>query len=111
LDVFELMNRQALDVKNFALVNCVSLLAIGTLLAGCASTPTVTLEQQVKLKEYEKCLLLQQDNLNTINEKMGQVESFSSLVEILARQADRKDDQTVVPRFEIHLYNCLPYRP
>jgi hypothetical protein len=86
-------------------------LAIGALLSGCASTPTVTLEQQVKLKEYEKCLLLQQDNLNTINQKMAQEESFSSLIEILARQADRKDDKTIVPRFEIHLYNCLPYRP
>jgi hypothetical protein len=86
-------------------------LAIIALLSGCASTPTVTLEQQVKLKEYEKCLLLQQDNLNTINQKMAQEESFSSLIEILARQADRKDDQTIVPRFEIHLYNCLPYRP
>ena len=105
------MNRQAIDVKRFAIVICASLLAIGGLLAGCASTPTVTLEQQVKLKEYEKCLLLQQDNLNTINEKMAQVESLSSLVEILARQADRKDGQTVVPRFEIHRYNCLSYRP
>jgi hypothetical protein len=86
-------------------------LALSAILTGCSSTPTVTLEQQVKLKEYEKCLLLQQNSLNTINEKMAQERSFSSLVEILARQADRKDDQTIVPRFEIHLFNCLPYRP
>ncbi len=96
-------------MKNSLLV--LSGLTISALLSGCAGTPTVTLEQQVKLKEYEKCLLLQQDNLNTINQKMAQEESFSSLIEILARQADRKDDRKVVPRFEIHLYNCLPYRP
>ena len=81
------------------------------LLTGCASAPTVSLEDQVKLQEYEKCLLLQQDNLNIINEKMSKEESFSSLVEILGRQADREDDTTIVPRFEIHLANCARYRP
>jgi hypothetical protein len=81
------------------------------LLTGCASAPTVSLEDQAKLIEYEKCLLLQQDNLNTINQKMAQEESFSSLIEILGRQADRKDDLTIVPRLEIHLANCANYRP
>ena len=81
------------------------------LLTGCASSPSLTLEDQAKLIEYEKCLLLQQDNLNTINQKMAQEESFSSLIEILGRQADRKDDLTIVPRLEIHLANCARYRP
>jgi hypothetical protein len=81
------------------------------LLSGCASSPSLTLEDQAKLIEYEKCLLLQQDNLNTINQKMAQEESFSSLIEILGRQAEYKDDLTIVPRLEIHLANCSSYRP
>jgi hypothetical protein len=81
------------------------------LLTGCAGAPTVSLEDQVKLKEYEKCLLLQQDNLNTINAKLAQGSSELSLIEILTRQSDRNDDSTIVPRFEIHLANCARYRP
>ncbi len=86
-------------------------LAISILLSSCASNPSVTLEQQVKLMEYEKCLLLQQDNLNTINEKFGQEGSELSLIETLERQANPKDDSKLVPRFEIHLKRCAQYRP
>jgi hypothetical protein len=71
----------------------------------------VTLEQQVKLMEYEKCLLLQQDNLNTINEKLAQGRSEVSLIEILTRQAEPKDGTKLVSRFEIHLERCAQYRP
>ena len=80
------------------------------LLTGCASVPTVTLEEQAKLIEYEKCLLLQQDNLNTINKKFAE-RSELSLIETLSRQSEPKDDTSLVPRFEIHLKNCNKYRP
>jgi len=86
-------------------------LAISVTLSGCASNPSVTLEQQVKLMEYEKCLLLQQDNLNTINEKFGQEGSELSLIETVERQANPKDGTKLVPRFEIHLKRCAQYRP
>ena len=86
-------------------------LAIGALLAGCASNPAVTLEQQVKLMEYEKCLLLQQDNLNTINKKIAEDGNLNSLVPILGRQSEPKDGTKLVPRFEIHLEWCAQYRP
>ena len=81
------------------------------LLSGCASSPSLTLEDQAKLIEYEKCLLLQQDNLNTINEKLGQRSSEFSLIETLARQSEASKATDRVPRLEIHLKNCTYYRP
>ena len=86
-------------------------LAISASLTGCANTPSLTLEDQAKLIEYEKCLLLQQDSLNTINEKFAQEGSELSLIETLSRQSEAKDDTNLVPRFEIHLKNCAQYRP
>jgi len=86
-------------------------LAISATLTGCASNPSVTLEQQVKLVEYEKCLLLQQDNLNTINERLFKTDSEIALLELLERQANPKDGTKLVPRFEIHLERCAHYRP
>lgn len=80
------------------------------LLSGCASSPSLTLEDQAKLIEYEKCLLLQQDNLNTINEKFAQGSELF-LIETLARQSEAKKDTNLVPRLEIHLKNCAQYRP
>ncbi len=77
------------------------------LLTGCSSEQSVTVENQVKLIEYEKCLLLQQDNLNTINTQIAKEESLSSLIEILGRQATPKENA----RFDIHLKNCERYRP
>lgn len=76
-------------------------------LAGCASDQSTTVENQVKIIEYEKCLLLQQDALNTINNQMAQDESFLSLIEILNRQAGSEGK----PRFDLHLKNCEKYRP
>lgn len=81
------------------------------LLTGCANSPSLTLEQQAQLIEYEKCLLLQQDNLNTINEKLGQKGSELFLIETLARQSEAKADTNLVDRLEIHLKNCNQYRP
>ncbi len=79
----------------------------GLLVAGCSSEQSVTIENQVKLIEYEKCLLLQQDALNTINNKFAQDESDLSLIEILNRQAGSEGK----PRFDLHLKNCEKYRP
>jgi len=80
------------------------------LLTGCSSSPSLTMEDQVKLIEYEKCLLFQQDILNTINEKFGE-RSELSLIELLSRQSEPKDDTNLISRFEIHLKNCTKYRP
>ena len=77
------------------------------LLTGCSSEQSSSVENQVKLIEYEKCLLLQQDNLNTINNQLAQEESLTSLIEILGRQSDSKDNA----RFDIHLKNCERFRP
>ena len=84
-------------------------LTISALLTGCGTS--ISAEDQAKLIEYEKCLLLQQDNLNTINEKFAQEGSELSLIETLSRQSEAKDDTNLVPRFEIHLKNCEKYRP
>ena len=81
------------------------------LLTGCSSSPSLTLENQTKLIEYEKCLLLQQDNLNTINERLFKNDSELALLELFANQAEAKDDTNLVFRFEIHLKNCTKYRP
>jgi len=86
-------------------------LAISALLTGCSSSPSLTLEDQAKLIEYEKCLLLQQDNLNTINERLFKTDSELALLELLSNQAQAKDDTSLIPRFEIHLKNCAKYRP
>jgi uncharacterized protein YcfL len=75
------------------------------LLTGCAGEQSVTVESQVKLIEYEKCLLLQQDALNIINNQLAQDESFSRLIEILERQAIPEG----TARFDIHLKNCEKY--
>jgi uncharacterized protein YcfL len=75
----------------------------GLLVTGCSSERSVTVENQVKLIEYEKCLLLQQEGLNIINKELAQSESFTELLRIL----DRQDTS----RFEIHLKNCEKYRP
>jgi hypothetical protein len=79
----------------------------GFVLTGCASEQSATVENQVKIIEYEKCLLLQQDALNTINNQMAQDESFLSLVRILDRQAGSEGKF----RFDLHLKNCERYRP
>lgn len=88
-----------------------SALTISAVLTGCANTPSLTLEDQAKLIEYEKCLLLQQENLNTINERLGRERSELSLIEILERQSKPKGDTNQISRFEIHLKNCAQYRP
>ncbi len=77
------------------------------LLTGCAGEQSVTVENQVKLIEYEKCLLLQQEGLNIINNELAQSENFTELLGILGRQATSKDN----PRFELHLKNCERFRP
>lgn len=92
-------------MKRLALI-----LAILFGLTSCASTPTLTIEDQAKLVEYEKCLLLQQNNLDTINKKFAEGSALS-LVETLTRQAEPKDETNLVPRFEIHLERCAQYRP
>ncbi len=79
----------------------------GLVLTGCASDESKTIESQVKLIEYEKCLLLQQDALNIINNELAQTENFSDLIDILGNQSDSKDTD----RFNIHLKNCEKYRP
>ena len=85
--------------------------AISASLTGCASSPSLTMEDQVKLIEYEKCLLLQQDSLNTINERLFKNDSELALLELFSNQAKAKDDTNLVSRFEIHLKNCAQYRP
>jgi hypothetical protein len=77
------------------------------LLTGCAGEQSVNVENQVKLIEYEKCLLLQQEGLNIINNELARDETFSRLIEILERQAK----STEIDRFNIHLTNCEKYRP
>ena len=84
----------------------ISVLA-GLLVTGCSSERSVTVENQAKLIEYEKCLSLQQDALNLINNQIARDETFSELLEILERQSASKDQ----PRFDIHLKNCKKYRP
>jgi hypothetical protein len=79
----------------------------GLVLTGCATGQSVNVENQVKLIEYEKCLLLQQDGLNIINNELARDETFSRLIEILERQAK----STEIDRFNIHLKNCEKYRP
>lgn len=79
----------------------------GLAITGCSSERSVTVENQVKLIEYEKCLLLQQDALNIINNELAQTENFSGLLEILGNQSDSKDTD----RFNLHLKNCEKYRP
>lgn len=86
-------------------------LTISALLTSCANSPSFTLEEQVKLNEYQKCLLLQQENLNTINERLGRERSELSLIEILEGQSKPKGDTNQISRFEIHLKNCAMYRP
>jgi hypothetical protein len=76
-------------------------------LTGCSNAESVTFEDQMKLVEYENCLVLQQDNLNIINEQLAREESLDSLIEILSRQADPKENT----RFDIHLKNCERFRP
>ena len=79
----------------------------GLLVTGCSSERSVTVENQVKLIEYEKCLLLQQEGLNIINKEIAESENFTELLGILGRQATSKDN----PRFELHLKNCERFRP
>jgi uncharacterized protein YcfL len=75
----------------------------GLLVTGCSSERSVTVENQVKLIEYEKCLLHQQDNLNTVNNQLARSQSFIELLGVLEKQATN--------RFDIHLKNCEKYRP
>ena len=75
----------------------------GFVLTGCASEQSDTVENQVKIIEYEKCLLHQQDNLNTVNNQFARSQSFIELLEVLEKQAKN--------RFDIHLKNCEKYRP
>ena len=75
----------------------------GLTVTGCSSERSVTVENQVKLIEYEKCLLHQQDNLNTVNNQLARSQSFIELLEVLEKQSAN--------RFDIHLKNCEKYRP
>ena len=75
----------------------------GLLVTGCSSERSVTVENQVKLIEYEKCLLHQQDNLNTVNNQLARSQSFIELLEVLEKQSAN--------RFDIHLKKCEKYRP
>ena len=79
----------------------------GLVLTGCASDQSETIESQVKLIEYKKCLLLQQDSLNIINYQLARDESFSRLIEILRNQTNPEG----TARFDTHLKNCEKYRP
>ncbi len=79
----------------------------GLVLTGCSSEQSVTVENQAKLIEYEKCLLLQQEGLNIINNQIAREETFSELIKILDRQAK----STEIDRLNIHLKNCEKYRP
>ena len=79
----------------------------GLVLTGCASDQSETIESQVKLIEYKKCLLLQQDSLNIINDQLARDESFSRLIEILRNQTNQEG----TARFDTHLKNCEKYRP
>jgi len=79
----------------------------GLMVTGCSSEQSVTIENQVKIIEYEKCLLLQQEALNTVNNKMAQGDSLLSLIEIMNKQAGSEGK----PRFDTHLKNCVKYRP
>ena len=83
----------------------IAVIAVLTVLVvtGCSSEQSATTENQVKLIEYEKCLLLEQESLNSINSQLSRSESFSELLRILERQS--------TSRFEIHLKNCEKYRP
>jgi hypothetical protein len=75
----------------------------GLLVTGCSSQQSVIAENEVKLIEYEKCLLHQQDNLNTVNNQLARSQSFIELLGVLEKQATN--------RFDIHLKNCEKYRP
>ncbi len=75
----------------------------GLLVTGCSSEQSLTIENQAKLIEYEKCLLLQQESLNTVNNQIARSQSFIEMLEVMERQA--RD------RFDTHLKNCQKYRP
>ena len=85
----------------------IGLCFLALLLTGCASDQSKTIESQAKLIEYEKCLLFQQDALNTINNHMAKTDTLLSLIEILNRQAGSEGKF----RFDLHLKNCEKYRP
>jgi hypothetical protein len=80
-------------------------------LTGCSSS-TVSQEQTVKLLEYEKCLELQQGINNQLNKSLSEVKT-STLTEILTifLNQGELDETGKLKRFEVHLKNCLPYRP
>ena len=75
----------------------------GLLVTGCSSQQSVIAENEVKLIEYEKCLLLQQESLNTVNNQIARSQSFIEMLETLERQT--------LNRFDTHLKNCEKYRP
>jgi uncharacterized protein YcfL len=89
--------------------NRITVIAVltGLLVTGCSSEQSVTVENQAKLIEYEKCLLLQQEGLNIVNNQIARDQTFSELIEVLDRQAK----STGIDRFNIHLKNCETYRP
>ena len=78
-------------------------LLVGLLVTSCSSEQSVTVENEVKLIEYEKCLLLQQEGLNTANNKISPSQSFIEMLEVLESQSRN--------RFDTHLKNCEKYRP
>ncbi len=81
------------------------------LLTGC-STASTDPEQAIKLLEYEKCLELQQGLNNQLNKSLSEVKTMTltEILTIVSNQGEL-DETGKLKRFEIHLENCLPYRP
>lgn len=82
------------------------------LLTGC-STASTEPEQAVKLLEYEKCLEMQQELNNILNAELASKSflSLTPLIKIFNGQGAVVTETGQIKRFEIHLKNCLPYRP
>ena len=102
-----MVNRELFREKKLLAVVFSTLL----LLTGCSSS-TVSQEQTVKLLEYEKCLELQQEINNQLNKSLSELfaKNFDEILSILSNQGEL-DETGKLKRFEIHLENCLPYRP
>ena len=78
-------------------------LALGALLAGCGSTPSLTSEDQVKLIEYENCLKLYIDQSNIVLES-----STSSPLPPFGTTSKYRYN---LKGFESVLKDCAQYRP
>lgn len=103
-----LVTRGRLKVMKLVAVTFSGLL----LLTGCSSS-NVSQEQTIKLLEYEKCLELQQGLTNQLNKSLSELfaKNFDEILTILAKQGKLDDETGKLKRFEVHLKNCLPYRP